>query len=172
MWITRSEESVLTKNSMPYKFILTMVNIASCYWSLYKYATYFAKRHPKIVESEKAIEVVLRLQDDGTTTAEPLDASGSAIASADASGRSAKASVAAAGGGRRMTVTALDGAAVRRMTAGSLGVGGEIAAMTRGGSILEEEKNHDDEPPAPVARELRMSAIGELEVLDIASRPQ
>lgn len=28
----------------PYKIILTFVNIFSCYYSLYKYAKYFAKR--------------------------------------------------------------------------------------------------------------------------------
>jgi hypothetical protein len=154
---------MLTSDSMPYKFILTAVNIASCYWSLYKYATYFAKRHPKIVESEKAIEVVLRLQEDATTTTTPKPAS--------SAGTSAKASIAASAGGRRMTVTALDGAAIRRMTAGSIGVGGEIARMTREGSVLEEEKEEgiEEEPPVPAARQLRMSAIGEVDVLDASA---
>lgn len=32
--------------------------------SLYKYAKYFAKRHPRIVEQEEAIEVVLRLEEN------------------------------------------------------------------------------------------------------------
>ncbi|KAK7746428.1 hypothetical protein SLS53_002387 [Cytospora paraplurivora] len=48
---------------MPYKIVLTAVNVASCYWSLYKYARYFAKRHPKVIEDEKAVEVVLRLEE-------------------------------------------------------------------------------------------------------------
>ncbi|EMC96347.1 glycosyltransferase family 2 protein [Baudoinia panamericana UAMH 10762] len=48
---------------MPYKFILTVVNIGSCYYSLYKYAKYFAKRHPKVIEDERAVEVVLRLDE-------------------------------------------------------------------------------------------------------------
>ena len=48
---------------MGYKCVLTFVNIASCYWSIYKYAQYFSQRHPKIVEDEKAIDVVLRLED-------------------------------------------------------------------------------------------------------------
>lgn len=160
---------------MPYKFILTAVNIASCYWSLYKYATYFAKRHPKIVESGKAIEVVLRLQEDGSTTAPSNETPGNALAPAGASGRSAKPSIAASGGGRRMTVTALDGAAIRRMTAGSIGAGGEIGSMTRDGSIIAEEKEHEleiESPPAPVARELRMSAIGEVDVLDVDGTPE
>jgi len=92
---------------MPYKAILTLINIASCYWSLYKYATYFAKRHPKIVESEKAIEVVMRLEDEGPSLkAVPGGKGGSA-----------------GGGGRRMTVVAIDGAAVRRTTAASLATG-------------------------------------------------
>ena len=50
---------------MPYKLILTAINVASCYWSIYKYATYFAKRHPKIIEDEKAIEIVLRIEEKG-----------------------------------------------------------------------------------------------------------
>jgi len=29
---------------MPYKLVLTVINVGSCYWSLYKYAKYFAKR--------------------------------------------------------------------------------------------------------------------------------
>lgn len=48
---------------MPYKVVLTVINVTSCYWSLYKYATYFAKRHPKVIEDEKAVEVVLRLEE-------------------------------------------------------------------------------------------------------------
>ncbi|KAK4546439.1 hypothetical protein LTR36_002116 [Oleoguttula mirabilis] len=48
----------------PYKIVLTGINICSCYWSLYKYARYFAKRHPKVIEDEKAVEVVLRLEED------------------------------------------------------------------------------------------------------------
>jgi hypothetical protein len=31
--------------------------------SLYKYAQYFAKRHPKVTEDEKAVEVVVRLEE-------------------------------------------------------------------------------------------------------------
>ncbi|ROV95656.1 hypothetical protein VMCG_07545 [Cytospora schulzeri] len=54
---------VLLVYYMPYKLILTLVNVASCYWSLYKYARYFAKRHPKVIEDEKAVGVVLRLEE-------------------------------------------------------------------------------------------------------------
>lgn len=32
--------------------------------SLWKYARYFAKRHPKVVEDEKAVEVIVRLEED------------------------------------------------------------------------------------------------------------
>jgi hypothetical protein len=49
---------------LPYKIVLTAINVASCYWSLYKYARYFAKRHPKVIEDEKAVEVVIRLEED------------------------------------------------------------------------------------------------------------
>ncbi|CAI6333530.1 unnamed protein product [Periconia digitata] len=48
---------------LPYKIVLTFINVASCYWSLYKYARYFAKRHPKVIEDEKAVEVVVRLEE-------------------------------------------------------------------------------------------------------------
>ena len=47
-----------------YKTILTFVNIASCYHSIYTYAKYFAKRHPKVVEDDKAVAVVLRLEEE------------------------------------------------------------------------------------------------------------
>ena len=29
---------------MPYKIVLTVINVFSCYYSLFKYARYFAKR--------------------------------------------------------------------------------------------------------------------------------
>ncbi|KAK0259608.1 hypothetical protein LTR35_018081 [Friedmanniomyces endolithicus] len=48
----------------PYKIALTCINIVSCYWALYKYARYFAKKHPKVIEDEKAVEVVFRLEED------------------------------------------------------------------------------------------------------------
>ncbi|KAH6653844.1 glycosyl transferase [Truncatella angustata] len=47
--------TVLICYYMPYKLILTLVNVASCYWSLYKYAKYFAKRHPKIIEDARRL---------------------------------------------------------------------------------------------------------------------
>ena len=55
---------------LPYKIILTFVNIASCYYSIYKYAKYFAKRHPKIIEDEKAVAVVLRLEEESHSDAD------------------------------------------------------------------------------------------------------
>lgn len=36
----------------------------SCYWSIYKYARYFAQRHPKVVEDEKVVEVVLCMEEE------------------------------------------------------------------------------------------------------------
>ena len=51
---------------MPYKIILTFVNIASCYYSIYKYAKYFAKRHAKVVEDENAVAIVLKLEENET----------------------------------------------------------------------------------------------------------
>jgi hypothetical protein len=55
---------------MPYKIVLTLINVGSCYWSLYKYAQYFAHRHPKIVEDEKAVNVVLRMEEQYDTLAD------------------------------------------------------------------------------------------------------
>jgi hypothetical protein len=49
---------------MPYKLVLTFINVLSCYWSLFKYAKYFAKRHPKIIEDAKAVEVAMRANED------------------------------------------------------------------------------------------------------------
>ena len=49
---------------MPYKTILTFVNIASCYYSIYRYAKYFAKRHAKVVEDEHAVAIVLKLEEE------------------------------------------------------------------------------------------------------------
>ncbi|KAL8712682.1 MAG: hypothetical protein Q9220_003214 [cf. Caloplaca sp. 1 TL-2023] len=48
---------------IPFKWVLGFVNIASCYYAIYTYATYFAKRHPKIIEDDKAVEIVLRMDD-------------------------------------------------------------------------------------------------------------
>ncbi|KAL2350777.1 nucleotide-diphospho-sugar transferase [Cryomyces antarcticus] len=80
---------------MPYKILLTAINVASCYWSLYKYAKYFAKRHPKIIEDEKAVEVVLRLEESGAEAAATV---------LDKDTGLPKPSVE---GGRRMTITAI-----------------------------------------------------------------
>ncbi|KAL8912095.1 MAG: hypothetical protein Q9172_007561 [Xanthocarpia lactea] len=55
---------------LPYKVVLTFVNIASCYYSIYKYAKYFAKRHPKVIEDEKAVAVVLRLEEEAYSASE------------------------------------------------------------------------------------------------------
>lgn len=49
-----------------FKTALTFVNVASCFWSLWMYAKYFAKRHPRIVEDEKAVGVVLKIQEEKT----------------------------------------------------------------------------------------------------------
>lgn len=54
-----------------YKIVLTLINVFSCYWSLFKYARYFAKRHPKIIEDQEAIGVVLSLERDVETPTIP-----------------------------------------------------------------------------------------------------
>ncbi|GAQ12131.1 hypothetical protein ALT_9452 [Aspergillus lentulus] len=48
---------------MPYKLLMTLTNVASCYWSLVKYARYFARRHPKLTEDHKAVGMVLKLEE-------------------------------------------------------------------------------------------------------------
>lgn len=48
---------------MPYKIFISLTNVASCYYSLFKYARYFAKRHPKLTEDHKAVGMVLRLEE-------------------------------------------------------------------------------------------------------------
>ncbi|KAK5727941.1 hypothetical protein LTR17_012364 [Elasticomyces elasticus] len=76
----------------PYKIALTGINILSCYWALYKYARYFAKKHPKVIEDEKAVEVIFRLEESKESKEEqPSD-----LHLTQTSSR-----------GRRMTVTAV-----------------------------------------------------------------
>ncbi|CAG8128089.1 unnamed protein product [Penicillium salamii] len=64
-----------------YKIALTVINVFSCYWSLYKYARYFAQRHPKVIEDTGAVEVLLSLEKDSRRSSTeddviPLDAAG------------------------------------------------------------------------------------------------
>ncbi|KAL2860007.1 glycosyltransferase like family 2-domain-containing protein [Aspergillus pseudodeflectus] len=47
---------------MPYKIIISFINVGSCYWALFKYGRYFAQRHPKLTEDHKAVGLVLTLQ--------------------------------------------------------------------------------------------------------------
>ncbi|PWY65730.1 hypothetical protein BO70DRAFT_419654, partial [Aspergillus heteromorphus CBS 117.55] len=58
--LRRKNESVgwicLLVYYMPYKIVLFIINVVSCYWSLFKYARYFATRHPKVIEDDKAVE--------------------------------------------------------------------------------------------------------------------
>ncbi|KAI4136620.1 MAG: hypothetical protein L6R39_007701, partial [Caloplaca ligustica] len=81
---------------LPYKIILTFVNIASCYYSIYKYAKYFAKRHPKVIEDDKAVAVILRLEEESYSASEK---------SAIAAGRMSVDSISVRP--RRFTVTAV-----------------------------------------------------------------
>lgn len=48
---------------MPFKVLIGFMNVIGCYWSLYKYAGYFAQRHPKLNEDHKAVGMVLRLEE-------------------------------------------------------------------------------------------------------------
>ncbi|OGM42227.1 glycosyltransferase [Aspergillus bombycis] len=59
----RIEWNVVLWYYMPYKIFLGLTNVASCYYSLFKYARYFAKRRPKLTEDHKAVGMVLRLEE-------------------------------------------------------------------------------------------------------------
>ncbi|KAG9681107.1 glycosyltransferase family 2 protein, partial [Aureobasidium melanogenum] len=90
---------------MPYKLVLTFVNVASCYYAIYKYATYFATRHPKIIEDDKAVNVVLQLEEEDVDDDPVLPAGGRRM-SVTAVGSQVEVPSSAMGG-RRMTVTAM-----------------------------------------------------------------
>ncbi|PWY69115.1 glycosyl transferase [Aspergillus heteromorphus CBS 117.55] len=47
----------------PYKILIAFINVGSNYWSLFKYAKYFAQRHPKLGEDHKAVGLVLKLEE-------------------------------------------------------------------------------------------------------------
>jgi hypothetical protein len=100
--LRRKKESVSLKALayyMPYKAVLTVVNVASCYWSIWKYASYFAKRHPKVVQDDKVIEVALRLEEEISIPG--IQSTTSNIG--DLQSRHSST----VGGGRRMTITAV-----------------------------------------------------------------
>ncbi|CAD0108567.1 unnamed protein product [Aureobasidium uvarum] len=112
---------------MPYKVVLTFVNVGSCYWSLYKYAQYFARRHPKIVEDEKAVDVVLRMEEQHDTLANE---------------------------GRRMTITAVgaqtQGSVVERTPSGPTE---RKMTVTTLGPKLDIPDIHDVQPMSPVVEQ-------------------
>jgi hypothetical protein len=90
---------------MPYKLVLTFVNVASCYYAIFKYATYFATRHPKIIEDDKAVNVVLQLEEEDVEDDPVLPAGGRRM-SVTAIGSQVDVPSGAVGG-RRMTITAM-----------------------------------------------------------------
>jgi hypothetical protein len=90
---------------MPYKLVLTFVNVASCYYAIFKYATYFATRHPKIIEDDKAVNVVLQLEEEDVED-DPVLPIGGRRMSVTAIGSQVDVPSSAVGG-RRMTITAM-----------------------------------------------------------------
>lgn len=124
-----------------YKAVLTYVNIASCYYSIYKYAKYFAKRHPKVIEDESAVAVVLRLEEESYAELEK------------GAGLDQRASV---DRGRRFTVTAigtnLSSVAQEPLQAG--GAGEEIEVVDFGLASVPE--NATSVEPRRLSRTGRM----------------
>ncbi|KAL8750616.1 MAG: hypothetical protein Q9184_006366 [Pyrenodesmia sp. 2 TL-2023] len=63
----RSRKEMITLKTFFYynsfKWVLSFINIASCYYAIWTYATYFAKRHPKVIEDDKAVEIVLQMEE-------------------------------------------------------------------------------------------------------------
>lgn len=66
----RSRKEMVTLKTFVYynsfKWVLSFINIASCYYAIWTYATYFAKRHPKVIEDDKAVEIVLQMEEKET----------------------------------------------------------------------------------------------------------
>lgn len=85
---------------MPFKLALTLVNVGSCYWSIWQYAKYFSRRHARIIEDDKAVGVVLRVEEEqsGVDQQSPLERLSSSSSVSEQAPRM---------GGRRMTVTAV-----------------------------------------------------------------
>jgi hypothetical protein len=50
---------------MPYKLLMAVTNLTSCYWSLVKCAKYFAPLHPKLTEGHKALGMALNAGRNG-----------------------------------------------------------------------------------------------------------
>lgn len=90
---------------MPYKAALTFVNVLSCYWSLYKYASYFAKKHPKVIEDEKAVGVVLRIEESSMEDLQDTLPEDEAASRKDS--HLYRNRTGSSRGGRRTTVTAI-----------------------------------------------------------------
>ncbi|KAI1619174.1 glycosyl transferase [Exophiala viscosa] len=85
---------------MPFKLALTFVNVGSCYWSIWQYAKYFSRRHARIIEDDKAVGVVLKVEEEESG----IDEESSLRKNSSSSSAPAQAPRM---GGRRMTVTAV-----------------------------------------------------------------
>ncbi|KAI1623000.1 hypothetical protein EDD37DRAFT_651188 [Exophiala viscosa] len=74
--LRRKNEMVSRKVVMlyypPYKFVLRLMNIVSVYYSAVKYAQYFAKRHPSIIEDAQAVELVIESKKRAKSVAPPM----------------------------------------------------------------------------------------------------
>ncbi|KAL2824701.1 nucleotide-diphospho-sugar transferase [Aspergillus pseudoustus] len=58
----RCSMATVVGSYMMYKIFISFVNVASCYWAIFKYGRYFSQRHPKLTEDHKAVGLVLTLE--------------------------------------------------------------------------------------------------------------
>ncbi|KAL4900886.1 hypothetical protein BDW74DRAFT_170463 [Aspergillus multicolor] len=59
----RSSWAVILGCYIPYKMCLWLINVAGCYWCLFRYARYFAQQRLKLTEDHKVVGMVLRLEE-------------------------------------------------------------------------------------------------------------
>ncbi|KAL4966629.1 glycosyltransferase like family 2-domain-containing protein [Aspergillus stella-maris] len=54
---------VLVGYYIPYKLALHVINVAGCFWCMFRYARYFAQQRLKLTEDHKVIGMVLKLEE-------------------------------------------------------------------------------------------------------------
>ncbi|KAL4799205.1 glycosyltransferase like family 2-domain-containing protein [Aspergillus venezuelensis] len=54
---------VLIGYYIPYKLVLHIINVAGCFWCMFRYARYFAQQRLKLTEDHKVVGMVLKLEE-------------------------------------------------------------------------------------------------------------